>query len=188
MKRLYACSTNPGKLAEFGLVAREVLPLPEIEQIAAPAESGETFEENAVLKAVYYSKFTDEMVLADDSGLEVDALGGAPGVLSARFAGDGATDDENNALLLERLSGYTQRGARFVTVLALAQQGKLLGTSVGTVAGEILREPRGGNGFGYDPLFLYPPLARSFAELTDSEKLAVSARGKAARALLRLNY
>jgi XTP/dITP diphosphohydrolase len=187
----YACSSNPGKLAEFGLAAGEqvgILPLPGLEQLAAPEENGKTFEENAVLKAVYYSQFAREPVFADDSGLEVDALGGAPGVLSARFAGTRATYPENNALLLERLAGSTQRAARFVTVLALAQRGNLLRTSTGIVEGQILCEPRGENGFGYDPLFLYPPLARSFAELTGAEKLAVSARGKALRALLQVNY
>jgi XTP/dITP diphosphohydrolase len=184
----YACSSNPGKLREFALAAgegMEILPLPGIEGLAVAEESGKTFEENAVLKAVYYSRFTHEPVFADDSGLEVEALGGAPGVLSARFAGGEATQVENNALLLERLAGRTERKARFVTVLALAQGVKLLRTSAGTVDGEILHAPRGENGFGYDPLFLYPPLARSFAELADKEKLAVSARGNALRALLR---
>jgi XTP/dITP diphosphohydrolase len=188
VKRLYACSSNPGKLAEFALAAGEeieILPLPGMDKLAAPEENGETFEENAVLKALYYSRFTHEEVFADDSGLEVDALGGAPGVLSARFAGARATRSENNTLLLERLAGAAQRTARFVTVVALAQSGELLGTSAGTVEGEILGEPRGTNGFGYDPLFLYPPLERSFAELADTEKFAVSARGKALRALLR---
>lgn len=188
MTRLYACSSNRNKLAEFALAAGkdvEVLPLPGIDRLAAPEETGETFEENAILKAVYYSRFKHEPVFADDSGLEVDALGGAPGVLSARFAGHGATQAENNALLLQRLAHAAQRRARFVTILALAQAGQLLRTSAGTAEGEILDEPRGAHGFGYDPLFFYPPLGRSFAELADIEKFAVSARGKALRALLR---
>lgn len=191
MRRLYACSTNPGKLREFALAAGpevEIRPLPGIEAIRAPEESGKTFEENAVLKAVYYSRFAEEPVFADDSGLEVDALGGAPGVYSARFAGERAGQAENNNLLLQRLNGRADRRARFVTALALAQAGKLVGTSVGTVEGEILGAPRGENGFGYDPLFLYPPLGRSFAELTGAEKLEVSARGKALRTLLQLHY
>jgi XTP/dITP diphosphohydrolase len=188
VKRLYACSSNRNKLAEFALAAGEgveILPLPGIDQLAAPEETGTTFEENAVLKAVYYSRFTHEPVFADDSGLEVDALGGAPGVLSARFAGPHATQAENNSLLLQQLAHSTQRAARFVTVLALAQFGQLLRTGTGTVEGEILHAPRGANGFGYDPLFFYLPLARSFAELADMEKFAVSARGNALRALLR---
>ncbi|HEY3459070.1 MAG TPA: RdgB/HAM1 family non-canonical purine NTP pyrophosphatase [Bryobacteraceae bacterium] len=191
MRRLYACSTNPGKLREFALAAGpevEIQPLPGMEAIRAPEESGKTFEENAVLKAVYYSRFAEEPVFADDSGLEVDALGGAPGVYSARFAGDQAGQAENNSLLLKRLNGKADRRARFVTALALAKGGELLGTSAGTAEGEILAAPRGENGFGYDPLFLYPPLGRTFAELTGAEKLEVSARGKALRSLLQLHY
>jgi XTP/dITP diphosphohydrolase len=188
VKRLYACSSNRNKLAEFALAAGErveILPLPGIDALAAPEETGASFEENAVIKAVYYSQFTAAPVFADDSGLEVDALDGAPGVLSARFAGPAATQAENNALLLQRLADAAQRGARFVTILALAQSGQLLRTSAGTVVGEILLAPRGAHGFGYDPLFFYPPLARSFGELADMEKFAVSARGNALRALLR---
>ena len=191
MRLWYACSTNSGKLAEFALAAgldARIRALPGIEAIRPPEESGKTFEENAVLKAVYYSQFAEEPVFADDSGLEVDALGGAPGVYSARFAGQNAGQAENNNLLLQRLKGKADRRARFVTALALAKAGTLLGTSAGTVAGEILEAPRGENGFGYDPLFLYPPLGRTFAELTGAEKLEVSARGKALRALLQLNY
>jgi XTP/dITP diphosphohydrolase len=191
MRLWYACSTNSGKLAEFALAAgldARIRALPGIEAIRPPEESGKTFEENAVLKAVYYSQCAEEPVFADDSGLEVDALGGAPGVYSARFAGQNAGQAENNNLLLQRLKGKADRRARFVTALALAKAGTLLGTSAGTVAGEILEAPRGENGFGYDPLFLYPPLGRTFAELTGAEKLEVSARGKALRALLQLNY
>ena len=191
MRLWYACSTNSGKLAEFALAAgldARIRALPGIEAIRPPEESGKTFEENAVLKAVYYSQCAEEPVFADDSGLEVDALGGAPGVYSARFAGQNAAQAENNNLLLQRLKGKADRRARFVTALALAKAGALLGTSAGTVAGEILEAPRGENGFGYDPLFLYPPLGRTFAELLGAEKLEVSARGKALRALLQLNY
>ena len=191
MRLWYACSTNSGKLAEFALAAgldARIRALPGIEAIRPPEESGKTFEENAVLKAVYYSQCAEEPVFADDSGLEVDALGGAPGVYSARFAGQNAGQAENNNLLLQRLKGKADRRARFVTALALAKAGTLLGTSAGTVAGEILEAPRGENGFGYDPLFLYPPLGRTFAELTGAEKLEVSARGKALRALLQLHY
>jgi XTP/dITP diphosphohydrolase len=154
-----------------------------LENIRPPEETGRTFEENATLKAVYYSHFTPEIVLADDSGLEVDVLGGAPGVRSARYSGPNATDEDNNNLLLHNLGSTTARSARFVCVVALARAGEILRTARGTVEGEILRTPRGANGFGYDPLFFYPPLNRSFAELTPDEKLSISHRGKALRTL-----
>lgn len=187
---LYACSTNPGKLREFALAAREwgvhgplIEPLPGLAAIEAPEENGSTFEENARAKAIYYSEFTMELVFADDSGLEVDALAGAPGIYSARYAGPQANDAENNALLLRSLGDATPRTARFVCVIALAQRGRMLGTVRGSVEGEILHAPRGTEGFGYDPLFYYPPRGRSFAELSAEEKFAVSHRGKALRAL-----
>lgn len=189
---LYACSTNPGKLKEFALAARSlhvpglvIEPLPQLGHVPAPEETADTFEENARAKAIYYSEFTPELVFADDSGLEVDALGGAPGVISARYAGLNATDEANNALLLRNLASTTPRTARFVCVIALARAGEVLQTFRGTVEGEILRMPSGENGFGYDPLFYYPPLGCSFAELAPEEKFAVSHRGNALRALLR---
>ncbi len=181
---VYACSSNAGKLREFGLVAPEIKPLPGLSEIEAPEETGSTFEANAVLKAVYYSQFTGELVFADDSGLEVDALQGAPGVWSARYAGEDATDADNNTLLLERLNGVRDRGARFVCVIALAQAGKLMEIFHGRVEGEILRTARGANGFGYDPLFFYPPLKAGFGELNNMEKFAVSHRGQAVRGLV----
>lgn len=187
---VYACSSNPGKLREFALAVREanltnvvIEPLPRLKQIAPPEENGTTFEENATAKALYYSQFTQETVLADDSGLAVDALHGAPGVWSARYAGPGATDEDNNNLLLRDLGNTAHRVARFVCVLALARQGRILKTMYGAVEGRILDAPSGQGGFGYDPLFFYPPLGRSFAELTPGEKFAVSHRGKALRAL-----
>jgi XTP/dITP diphosphohydrolase len=188
---LHACSSNAGKLAEFSLAAEQtgsefqILPLPGLEQIAPPEETGKTFEENAKLKALYYSRFGGELVFADDSGLEVEALGGAPGILSARFAGPEATDEENNRLLLKSMREREQRGARFVTAIALAKVGKLITVAHGNVAGNILTEARGTGGFGYDPLFFYPALTRSFGELSNAEKFAVSARGNATRNLLR---
>jgi XTP/dITP diphosphohydrolase len=190
MSVLYACSGNPGKLAEFQQAAAEqreryqIAPLPGLPEIAAPPEDGLTFEDNAVSKALYYSQFSSELVFADDSGLAVDALSGSPGVLSARFAGPGANDEQNIRLLIQKLDIAHERRARFITVIALAQTGRLLTTSVGTVEGEILREPRGTGGFGYDPLFYYPPLGSSFAELEHAQKWAVSARGKAFRGIL----
>jgi XTP/dITP diphosphohydrolase len=189
---LYACSTNAGKLREFALAAREsgieklaIEPLPELRNVAAPAEDGATFEENARLKAAYYSRFTCELVFADDSGIEVDALGGAPGVYSARYAGLGVTDAENNALLLRNLEGAANRAARFVCAIALARGEQVLETVRGSVEGEILDAPRGEGGFGYDPLFFYPPQQCSFAELSAEEKFAVSHRGNALRELFR---
>jgi XTP/dITP diphosphohydrolase len=185
--KIHICSSNPGKLREILLASGgtdfEISPLPGLENIRPPEETGRTFEENATLKAVYYSHFTPEIVLADDSGLEVDVLGGAPGVRSARYSGPNATDEDNNNLLLHNLGSTTARSARFVCVVALARAGEILGTARGTVEGEILRTPRGANGFGYDPLFFYPPLNRSFAELTPDEKLSISHRGKALRTL-----
>jgi XTP/dITP diphosphohydrolase len=170
---------------EMGLTDFELLQLPGLKGIAPPAETGVTFEENASEKALYYSKFTGEVVLADDSGLEVDALNGAPGVYSARYAGghsnDRANDQANNALLLENMQGHEDRTARFVCAISLAKQGQSIHTVRGTVEGQLLSGPRGTNGFGYDPLFFYPPFGCSFAELEDARKFSVSHRGNALR-------
>ena len=187
--RLQIATTNQGKLRDFAVSAQAlaghiaVEPLPGLEKISPPEENGSSFEENAIAKAIYYSEFTRELVLADDSGLEVEALDGAPGIHSARYAGPGATDTDNNQLLLSRLSNLPSREARFVCVLAVAQNSRLLLTSRGAVEGTILTAPQGNGGFGYDPLFFYPPLSRSFAELTPEEKLSVSHRGTALRRL-----
>jgi len=189
--KLYCATTNPGKLREFRLAVErfgggiEIETLPGLEGIEPPEEHGETFEENAIAKAVYYSRYAPGPLFADDSGLEVDALGGAPGVRSARYAGAGATDEQNNRLLLERMCGVKDRTARFVCVVALAEKGRLLGTFRGTVEGRLLEAPRGANGFGYDPLFYYPPFQRTLAEVSGEEKLSVSHRGKAIEAMLR---
>jgi XTP/dITP diphosphohydrolase len=191
MTLLYACSSNPGKLREFVLTMEHsptadfaVEPLPRLAQINPPAEDGLTYQENSGIKAAYYSGFTNELVFADDSGLEVEALGGAPGIHSARFAGPGATGAQNNGLLLSKLAGAKQRRARFVTAISLARNGVVLRTTLGMAEGEILVTPRGSLGFGYDALFLFPPLGRTFAELGEVEKFAVSARGEAFRHLL----
>ena len=183
---LRCATTNAGKLREFRLAALhfgypqvEIAALDNLASVAPPAEEGESFEENAIEKALYYSVFTDEPVFADDSGLEVDALGGAPGIYSARFAGAKATDAMNNALLLERLQGQPDRTARFVCAIALAQNGKLLGTYRGIVQGTILEAARGTGGFGYDPLFYYEPFDCTFAEIAADLKLGVSHRGNA---------
>src|SRR5262249_26975633 len=142
-------------------------------------ETGETFEENAIQKAVYYSRHAPGLLFAEDSGLEVDALGGAPGVRSARFASEGATDAANNQLLIEKLRGVDYRSARYVCVIALAEAGNVLQTFRGEVAGKIIDKPRGSHGFGYDPYFYYEPFALTFAESTPEQKLQVSHRGRA---------
>src|SRR5579872_36772 len=181
--RLYCATKNPGKLREFVAILGGVEPLPNLQDIAPPEETGETFEANAADKAIYYSRFCDEPVFVDDSGLAVDALGGAPGVYSARFAGPHATDDENNRLLLERMHGVENRACRFVCVVALARRGRLISTFRGEVEGKLLNETRGPNGFGYVPLFYYPPFGCSFGETPAERKQEVSHRGKALREL-----
>ncbi|MBI3208629.1 MAG: RdgB/HAM1 family non-canonical purine NTP pyrophosphatase [Candidatus Solibacter usitatus] len=189
--KLYCATTNPGKVREFEHAAGELFPgefefalLPDFRRIHPPRETGGTFAENAALKAAYYSRHVAGLVFADDSGLAVDALGGEPGVHSARFSGDGATDESNNRMLLEKLEDEDNRNARYVCVIALATEGRLLGTFEGHVEGEILREARGDGGFGYDPYFLYPPFGLTFGEATKEQKLRVSHRGHALRAML----
>ncbi|MFN7923096.1 MAG: RdgB/HAM1 family non-canonical purine NTP pyrophosphatase [Bryobacteraceae bacterium] len=187
------CATgNTGKLCEFqravehfGATGIAIEPLPGLADIAQPEETGATFEENAILKAVYYSRFSSHPVFADDSGLAVDALGGAPGVLSARYSGPGATDATNNALVLDRMRGRNDRAARFVCVIALARRGEILGTFRGVVEGVLLEEARGEGGFGYDPLFYYPPFGCTLAQATATAKMQVSHRGQALEKLLR---
>jgi XTP/dITP diphosphohydrolase len=196
---LYAATTNPGKLAEFADCARgndiEVLALPHLATLPEPVEDAATFMGNAELKAIAYSLVSPDMlVFADDSGLEVDALGGDPGVRSARFADDqrfdldtGATKDErNNACLLSQLAQLPDapRTSRFICALALAYEGNILLTATGTVEGDILTEPRGRLGFGYDPLFLVPKLNLTLAELPPDWKWKVGHRGNAFRELL----
>jgi XTP/dITP diphosphohydrolase len=187
--KVYCATGNPGKLREFQLAGElldiDIEPLANLRLIPQPEETGATFEENARLKAAYYSRFAPGPLFADDSGLEVDALGSAPGVYSARFAGPNATDLANNQLLLERLGDRPQRTARFVCVIALAEDGDVRATFRGAVEGQILREPRGPGGFGYDPLFYYPSFGCSFGELDGPKKFDVSHRGEALRALLR---
>ena len=163
----------------------EILPLEDLKSIAPPEEEGETFEENAIDKALYYSVFCEEPVFADDSGLQVDALGGEPGVYSARYAGPSATDKENNRLLRERVKDKADRTARFVCVIALAQRGKLLGTFRGAVEGRIIDEERGPQGFGYDPMFYYEPFGCTFGEAEADRKMGVSHRGEALLAMLK---
>ena len=184
--RIFCATTNPGKLREFRLALAdsfEVEPLADLKTIQPCEETGATFEENAIQKALYYSKHCDGLLFVDDSGLEVDALGGAPGVYSARYAGESASDETNNRLLLERMQGVADRTARFVCVVALAKAGKLVHTFRGEVEGRLTDAPRGLNGFGYDPLFFYPPFGCTFGEAPLERKMEVSHRAKALRAL-----
>ncbi|MDQ2947395.1 MAG: RdgB/HAM1 family non-canonical purine NTP pyrophosphatase [Acidobacteriota bacterium] len=182
MKGVFCATTNAGKLREFSL-ALAVEVLPGLDRIPAPCETGVTFEENAVLKALYYSKHCSGLLFAEDSGLEVNALDGAPGVYSARFAGEAASDEENNRLLLARMQGVANRSARFVSVIALARAGELVKTFTGVAEGLVLEAARGENGFGYDPVFYYPPFGCSFGEATLEQKMSVSHRSQAARAM-----
>jgi XTP/dITP diphosphohydrolase len=183
---VYCATTNPGKLREFQMALQDsipVQPLPGLASIAPFEETGVTFEQNAVQKALYYSKFCDGYLFVDDSGLEVDALQGAPGVYSARFAGPNATDAANNELLLDKMRSVADRAARFVCVVALAESGRLVRTFRGEVDGELLEAPRGDNGFGYDPLFFYPPFGCSFGEAPLERKMQVSHRSQALGAM-----
>ena len=176
---LSCATTNVGKLREFRKAAEiagfEVEVVPGLSSIAAPEETGLTFEANAILKAEYYGAFVPGLLFCDDSGLEVDALGGAPGVHSARYAG-GAGDAANNALLLNNMTGMENRTARFVSVIALVRDGKLVQTFRGTVEGAIAQGESGPHGFGYDPLFYYPPWGCTFGEADLSRKAHVSHR------------
>ena len=180
---LYCATGNPGKLREFQLAAGgvEIAILPGLRDLPAFLETGDTFEENAVAKALYYAPHAPGRLFADDSGLEVEALGGAPGVRSARFAGG---DEANRRALLASLRGVDDRHARFVCAIALAERDHLIARFHGAVEGLIAAEPRGTQGFGYDPLFYYPPFGCTFAEVSASRKFAVSHRGQALRAML----
>jgi len=189
--RLLVATMNRGKLRELShaLVHEgiEVVGMDELDDLTEVEETGSTFDANARLKAEGYSLRTALPVLADDSGLEVDALGGAPGVESARYGGPGLDDDDRNRLLLEELAVVNdpaKRTARFRCVLAVARVGRVLATFDGTVEGRILDEPRGDHGFGYDPLFFHPPSGCTTAELPPTEKQRISHRGRAIAALL----
>lgn len=187
---LYLASANFGKLREFREAAAgagvSVEPVPGIENLPPCAEDGATFEENARKKALHYSAYADGPVFADDSGICVDALGGGPGIYSARFAGPSADDVGNNQKLLAELRRFPEkhRSAHYVCVIALAERGRIITAVEGRAEGIILHTPRGSGGFGYDPLFFCPPLGKTFAELNPQEKFAVSHRGEAFRKLL----
>ena len=184
---VYCATTNPGKLREFRSEAEHgilIEPLPGLADIRPCEETGATFEANAVQKALHYGAHTPEFLFAEDSGLSVDALGGAPGVYSARYAGADADDESNNALLLEKMRGVADRAARFICAIALVRGGRLVRTFRGEVRGEILQEARGRQGFGYDPLFYYRPFGCTFGEVPRERKHAVSHRGQAVRQLI----
>lgn len=201
--RLYVATSNPGKLRDFRVAAEahgvDIQPLPGLSEIAAPDETGDTFLANATLKAVYYSQYApDELVLADDSGLEVDALNGDPGVRSARYAADAGitdspdapvdnTDVWNNMVLLQRMGGVPadRRTARYHCVLVAARAGQVVIAADGSVEGVIMEAPRGTGGFGYDPLFYLPQLDKTMAEIDLETKLTLSHRGRALEALLK---
>jgi len=180
-----AATANPGKTAELAAALApagiEVVGLETLQDATHVEENGKTFEDNALLKACAYSLRTELPVLADDSGLEVDALGGAPGVLSARYGSPQLTDAARCRALLKALVDVPapKRTARFRCVLAVAREGRVLGTFEGTVEGTILLKPTGKDGFGYDPIFFHPGAGRSFAQLSREEKQALSHRGAA---------
>jgi len=195
MALIYIATSNQGKLRDFAAIAApcviDVAGVPNFRELPTVVEDAPTFETNAQKKAEHYSRFVPgEFVLADDSGLEVEALNGAPGVYSARYAASpnhpNSTDEENNAKLLRELEQVPEesRQARFVCAIAVAKDGETLATFRGVAPGIILREPLGSGGFGYDPLFFFRPLAKSFGELTPEEKATVSHRGLAFRKLL----
>lgn len=188
---LYCATTNPGKLREFRLIiahygrgAFDLEPIEDTKSIPPCDETGATFEENASQKALHYGAHAAGLLFADDSGLEVDALRGAPGIYSARYAGAHAGDAANNRLLIENLRGQPNRAARFVCAIALAADGKLVRTFRGHVDGKIIDDPRGANGFGYDPLFFHEPFRCTFGEASAEQKLLVSHRAKALAAML----
>ena len=191
-KKLYLASSNSGKLKEFSAIAAEIHSnielalLPGFSELASFPEDAPTFAENAIGKALHASAISGEAVCADDSGLVVPALGAEPGVRSARYAGPAATDAQNIAKLLAAMMDKKnrERAAHFVCVLAVARKGNALAVISNRVDGFILESPRGSSGFGYDPVFYFPLLNKSFAELSSAEKNLHSHRGKAFRRLL----
>ncbi|MGB6874721.1 MAG: RdgB/HAM1 family non-canonical purine NTP pyrophosphatase [Candidatus Acidiferrales bacterium] len=187
--KLLLASSSAGKLREYRALAAEcagevVIDLPPgFSEFPAFPEDAPTFAENAAGKALHYSRFANEIVFADDSGLVVESLGGAPGVRSARYAGENANDAQRNVKLLAEMREKTgdARKAKFVCVIAVAKQGKMLVVVSDSVEGTIANEPRGSNGFGYDPLFYFASHKKTFGELIEAEKNQLSHRGKAFR-------
>jgi len=200
MSIVFLATSNPGKIRELREAAQAFKvaldPLPGLEHISAPIEDGVTFEQNAKIKAEYYSQFAPEnLVLAEDSGLAVEVLNGAPGVYSARYAAmlasndathTNSSDQDNNQALISQLerSPEDKHAGKYVCVIAVARNGQTLATFTGEAHGVILTTPRGTGGFGYDPLFYFPTLVQTFAELSLEQKRAHSHRGKAFRQFL----
>ena len=188
-KKLLLAATNQGKAKEIksflGELPLEIFTLQELNLKNAFPEHGKTFAENAKGKSLFYSEHWEGLTLAEDSGLEIEHLNGAPGIISARFSGRKATDKKNNQKVLELLKGATsdKRKARFVSCMILARKGKIIKEIRETAQGLIASEKRGSYGFGYDPIFYYPPLGKTFAELLPAEKNRVSHRGKALKKL-----
>jgi XTP/dITP diphosphohydrolase len=177
---------NPGKVKEIVSILADsgwsFASLQEFANVGSAEENGDTYSANAIAKAQFYAAGTGLPALADDSGLEVDALGGAPGLISARYAGENATDGDRRQLLLAELAttGTSDRRARFVSVVAIVQpDGVVLNVSEGICQGRITFAPRGNNGFGYDPLFVPDGYDQTFAELTDDIKNRISHRARA---------
>jgi XTP/dITP diphosphohydrolase len=189
MSTLLIATTNPGKLREVGAILGglrvSLVTLNEFPELPEPVEGADSFEGNARIKALHYAELTGLWTLADDSGLEVDALGGAPGVHSARFAGPQRDDAANNAKLVAMLEGVplAKRTARFRCVVALANADGVVTTAEGTIEGLILDEPRGENGFGYDPHFFVPEHSQTTAEMSPEKKNRLSHRGSAVAAI-----
>ena len=187
LTRLLIATTNPGKLDEIrailGALAVTLVTLADHPPVPEPEETGSTFAENARLKARYYADATGDLTVAEDSGLEIDALDGEPGVRSARFNGESYV--EKFATIQEMLAehGTDMSAARFVCALALARADDVIWETTGTIEGQVLLPARGNGGFGYDPIFYYPAFGRTLAEVTAEEKAAVSHRGQAFRAL-----
>jgi XTP/dITP diphosphohydrolase len=189
--RLVVATTNANKVREIrdllADVPYELITLEAFPAVAPPEETGRTFEENARLKALYYAAATGELTVAEDSGLDIDALGGAPGVESARFGGADASYADKFSMLYDALRvigrARDENAARFACAVALARGERVLFEARGTVEGRIAPEPRGGGGFGYDPIFFYPPYDRTLGEVTQAEKAVVSHRGAAFRKL-----
>jgi len=205
MPRIYLATSNPGKVRELNEAAQsfgvQLEALPGMKTLPPAIEDGSTFEENARIKAEYYSRFVpSELVLAEDSGLAVEELAGAPGVHSARYAAvlehrqagiksathNNSDDEENNRALISRLKSLPagRHAGKYVCVMAIAREGNTLATFTGEVQGELITTPRGAGGFGYDPLFFFPPLRKTFAELSLPEKRQHSHRGQAFRGFL----
>jgi XTP/dITP diphosphohydrolase len=189
MRRLVVATTNLGKLREIEVlldgIPFSLVTLTDWAGVPPPEETGRTFAENARLKALYYARHTGELTVAEDSGLEIDALDGAPGVESARFGGASSSYPEKFALIYDalRVKNVGTRAARFVCALALALDDAVLFETRGTVEGTIAPEPKGSGGFGYDPIFYYPPFGCTLGEASAEQKSAVSHRGQAFRTL-----